>query len=160
MKYLATFIVLFASYIALAGFELTELAVGAIVAVILTIILTKNVNYIIDYKFPVRLVIFIVMYIPVFTLELIKANFDIARRVISPTIPLNSGFVKIKTDLDGDFSKLTLANSITLTPGTLTIDVIEDELFIHCVDVPGKTEEENQKAISSKFERILRVVFK
>jgi len=160
MKYIATFIVLFASYVALAGFEMTELIVGAVVAAVLTIVVTKNVNYTIDYKFPVKLIIFIVLYVPVFVFELIKANLDIARRVLSPKIPLNSGFVKVKTDLEGDFGKLTLANSITLTPGTLTVDVEEDELYIHCVDVPGETEEENQKAISSTFERILRVVFK
>ncbi len=160
MKYLATFMVLFASYIALAGFELMELAVGAVVAVVLTFILANSVNYKIDIKFPIRLIVFIIVYIPVFVFELIKANIDIARRVLSPTIPLNSGFVKVKTELDGDFAKLTLANSITLTPGTLTVDVKDDELFIHCVDVPGETEEENRKAISSTFERILRVVFK
>ena len=160
MKYLATFMVLFASYIALAGFEVMELAVGAVVAIILTFILANSVNYKIDIKFPIRLIVFIIVYIPVFVFELIKANVDIARRVLSPTIPLNSGFVKVKTELDGDFAKLTLANSITLTPGTLTVDVKDDELFIHCVDVPGETEEENRKAISSTFERILRVVFK
>jgi len=160
MKYLATFMVLFASYVALAGFELMELAVGAVVAIVLTFILANSVDYKIDIKFPIRLLVFIVVYIPVFVFELIKANLDIAKRVLSPTIPLNSGFVKVKTDLDGDFAKLTLANSITLTPGTLTVDVKDDELYIHCVDVPGETEEENRKAISSTFERILRVVFK
>lgn len=160
MKYIATFIVLFASYVALAGFEMTELIVGAVVAAVLTIVITKSVNYTIGLMFPVKLIIFIVLYIPVFIFELIKANLDIARRVLSPKIPLNSGFVKVKTELEGDFGKLTLANSITLTPGTLTVDVNENELYIHCVDVPGETEEENQKAISSTFERILRVVFK
>lgn len=160
MKYIATFIVLFASYIALAGIEMTELIVGAVVSVVLTVILAKNVNYKIDIKFPIRLIVFIILYLPVFIFELIKANLDIAKRVLSPKIPLNSGFVKVKTDLDGDFGKFTLANSITLTPGTLTVDVDDNELYIHCVDVPGETEEENQKAISSTFERILRVVFK
>ncbi len=160
MKYLATFMVLFASYIALAGFELVELAVGAVVAIVLTFILANSVDYKIDIKFPIRLLVFIIVYIPVFVVELIKANVDIARRVLSPTIPLNSGFVKVKTELDGDFAKLALANSITLTPGTLTVDVKGNELYIHCVDVPGETEEEHRKAISSKFERILGVVFK
>ncbi|QVK20862.1 Na+/H+ antiporter subunit E [Mycoplasmatota bacterium] len=160
MKYLATFLVLFASYVLLAGFEVTELAVGAVIAVILTILITKHVEYKIDYLLPYKLVVFLVVYLPVFIYQLILANIDVARRVLSPKIPLNSGFVKIKTDLDGEFGKLTLANSITLTPGTLTVDVDNDELYIHCIDVKGKSEEENRKNISSLFERVLRVVFK
>ncbi len=160
MKYIATFIVLFASYVALAGFEMMEIIIGAVVALILTFIVSNSVNYKIDLKLPFRLFVFIVIYLPVFIWELIKANVDIARRVLSPKIPIKSGFVKVKTDLKGDFGKLTLANSITLTPGTLTVDVVEDELYVHCVEVPGGTEEENQKVISSTFERILKVVFK
>ncbi len=160
MKYIATFIVLFASYVALAGFEMMELIIGAVVALILTFVVANSVDYKIDYKLPFRLIVFVLLYLPVFVWELVKANVDIARRVLSPKIPLKSGFVKVKTDLDGDFGKLTLANSITLTPGTLTVDVNEDELYVHCVEVPGETEEENQKKISSTFERILKVVFK
>ena len=160
MKYLATFIVLFASYIALAGFQLQELLLGAIVSVALTFILAKHVNFTLDYRFPVRLLVFIFAYVPLFIWQLLLANFDVARRVLSPKIPLNPGFVKISTDLKGDFAKLTLANSITLTPGTLSVDIDGDDIYIHTVDVKGKTPEENREIISAKFEKLLGVVFK
>lgn len=160
MKYLATFLVLFASYVLLAGYDVQELILGVIVSVALTVILSKYVNYTIDAKFPVRLLVFVFAYIPVFVWQLLLANLDVARRVLSPTIPLNPGFVKIKTDLKGDFAKLTLANSITLTPGTLSVDVDGDDLYIHTVDVKGKTPEENRKNISAPFEKLLGVIFK
>ncbi|XMB86397.1 Na+/H+ antiporter subunit E [Mycoplasmatota bacterium WC44] len=160
MKYLATFIVLFASYVLLAGFDVSELIVGASVSAILTFVLAKHVNYTVDYKLPIRLVVFIVVYLPVFIFQLILANIDVALRVLSPKIPLNPGFVKVNTELDGDFSKLTLANSITLTPGTLTVDVNGNDLYIHAVNVKGTSPEENKKNISSLFEKILGVVFK
>lgn len=160
MKYVATFLVLFASYLALAGFELQELLLGAIVSVALTFILAKHVNYTLDYRFPLRLLVFIFAYIPIFVWQLILANFDVARRVLSPKIPLNPGFVKITTDLEGDFAKLTLANSITLTPGTLSIDIDGNDIYVHTIDVKGKTPEENRKIISSKFEKVLGVIFK
>ncbi len=160
MKYVATFLVLFASYIALAGFHLQELLLGAIVSVALTVILAKHVNFTIDYRFPLKLLVFIFAYIPLFVYQLILANFDIARRVLSPKIPLNPGFIKISTDLKGDFAKLTLANSITLTPGTLSVDVDGNDIYIHTVDVKGKTPEENREIISAKFEKVLGVVFK
>ena len=160
MKYVATFLVLFASYVVLAGIHVQELILGAIVSVILTIILAKLVNYTIDYRFPVKLLVFVFAYLPVFIWQLILANFDVARRVISPKIPLNPGFVKIKTDLKGDFAKLTLANSITLTPGTLSVDIDNEYIYVHTVDVKGKTLEENTKNISGKFEKLLGGIFK
>ena len=160
MKYVATFLVLFASYVLLAGYAVQELMLGALVSAALTVILSNYVNYTIDYKFPVRLLVFIFAYVPLFIWQLLLANLDVARRVLSPKIPLNPGFVKIKTNLEGDFAKLTLANSITLTPGTLSVDIDGSDIYIHTVDVKGKTPEENREIISSKFEKVLGVVFK
>ncbi len=160
MKYVATFLVLFTSYVVLAGFHVQELILGAIVSIILTIILANLVNYTIDYRFPVKLLVFIFAYLPVFIWQLILSNIDVARRVLSPSLPLNPGFVKIKTDLKGDFAKLTLANSITLTPGTLSIDIDGEYIYVHTVDVKGKTLEENTKNISGKFEKLLGGIFK
>ncbi|PAT02312.1 Na+/H+ antiporter subunit D [Candidatus Izimaplasma bacterium ZiA1] len=160
MKYVATFLVLFASYVLLAGLHVQELVVGSIVSLMLTVLIANMVDYKVDFKLPIRLLVFIFVYVPVFVYQLVLANLDVARRVLSPKIPLNPGFVKIKTDLKGDFAKLTLANSITLTPGTLSIDVDGDDMYIHTVDVKGKSPEENKKNISSLFEKILGVVFK
>ncbi|MCF7930711.1 MAG: Na+/H+ antiporter subunit E [Acholeplasmataceae bacterium] len=160
MKYFATFIVLFVTYLLLAGFTLYEMALGAIVSAVLTLILVKFVNFTIDIMLPIKLVKFIAIYLPVFIWKLILANFDVARRVLSPKIPLNPGIVKIPTSLKGDFGKLTLANSITLTPGTLSIDIEDEYLYIHTVDVKGTSEQENQKLISGPFEKILGGIFK
>ncbi len=160
MKYFATFIVLFVIYLLLAGFSLYEMALGAIVSAVLTLILVKFVDFRIDISLPVKLVKFIFIYLPVFMWKLVLANLDVARRVLSPKIPLNPGIVKVPTALKGDFGKLTLANSITLTPGTLSIDIEDDYLYIHTVDVKGKSEEENQKLISGPFEKILGGIFK
>lgn len=159
MKYVATFLVLYLVYLLLAGFYVQELIVGAVVSLALTFILAKYVNYSIDVKLPIRLVVFIFAYLPVFIWQLILANLDVALRVLGLK-KLNPGFVKVETELEGDFAKLTLANSITLTPGTLSIDVDDQDIYIHTVDVKGSTPEENKQNISSLFERILKVVFK
>ncbi|WP_258877772.1 Na+/H+ antiporter subunit E [Candidatus Xianfuyuplasma coldseepsis] len=160
MKYVATFLVLFAIYVLLAGFAVQELILGALISVILTIIIARYVNYQVDLKLPLRIVIFLVIYLPVFIWQLLLANLDVARRVLSPKIPLNPGFVKIDSELQGDFAKLMLANSITLTPGTLSVDVHEQDLYVHTVDVKGSTQEEHKAHISALFESILGRVFK
>ncbi|MDD3477721.1 MAG: Na+/H+ antiporter subunit E [Candidatus Izemoplasmatales bacterium] len=160
MKYLATFLVMFVVYLFLAGFTLDEVILGSIVSAALTLILVKFVDFRIDWKFPWKLVKFVFVYLPLFIWKLIVANFDVARRVLTPKIPLNPGIVKVKTNLKGDFGKLTLANSITLTPGTLSIDVEDDYIYVHTVDVKGQNEEENRKNISEPFEKVLGGIFK
>ena len=160
MKYVATFLVLFTVYVLLAGFIVQELILGAFVSAILTLIIARYVDYRIDWKLPYRLVVFLVWYLPVFVWQLLLANLDVAKRVLNPKLPLRPGFVEIKTDLEGDFAKLMLANSITLTPGTLSLDVKGNSVFVHTVDVPGTTKEEHKAAISARFERILGVIFK
>ena len=90
---------------------------------------------------------------------MIKANIDVARRVINPSLPINPGIVAIKTNLKSDQAKLFLANSITLTPGTLTVDIVDDTLYIHWIDVESEKPREQKEKISAKFEKLLKGVF-
>lgn len=159
MKYVTTFLVLFVVYVLLAGFVVQELILGAIVSFVLTLIIAKYVDYKIDAMFPVRLVKFLFVYMFVFIWQLLLANIDVARRVLSPKIPLNPGIVKVETKLKGDFAKLSLANSITLTPGTLSMDVDNENLYVHTVNVKGETEEAKQQNIKEPFEKILGGIF-
>lgn len=98
-------------------------------------------------------------YVPVFIIEIIKANLDVARRVINPSLPINPGIIKIPTNLKSDYAKLFLANSITLTPGTLTLDVIDDHLYIHWIDVESTDKKIQKNLISGKFEDLLGGIF-
>lgn len=98
-------------------------------------------------------------YLPVFLWEMIKANFDVAKRVVNPSLPINPGIVEIKTELKSDQAKLFLANSITLTPGTLTVDIINDIFYVHWIDVTTEDPEEQKKIISEKFEKLLEGIF-
>jgi len=107
---------------------------------------------------PVR-IYYMIVYLFVFTWELIKSNIDVARRVLTPSLPINPGIVKFKTNLTSNYSRMILANSITLTPGTLTIDVIDDTYYIHWIDVTTTNPEEAYVEIAEKFEKILMKIF-
>lgn len=100
-------------------------------------------------------------YIPLFLWECLKANIDVALRVIRPSLPINPGIVKIKTALKSDTGLTFLANSITLTPGTLSVDIDREEgvLYIHWIDVKSKDIEQATQAIVGKFEKILARIF-
>ena len=88
-----------------------------------------------------------------------SANIDVAYRVIHPKMPINPGIVVIKTVLKQDIAKMILANSITLTPGTFTLDIIDDILLIHWINVKTKDVDEATRMIGERFERYLKIIF-
>ena len=100
-------------------------------------------------------------YIPVFLWECLKANIDVAYRVLHPDLPIRPGIVKIKTGLKTDIALAFLANSITLTPGTMCIEINKKEgiLYIHWINVLDDSVEGATAIISAKFERILKGIF-
>lgn len=102
-----------------------------------------------------------IIYIPVFFWHMLVANLDVAFRVLHPACPVKPGIVKVKTALKTDTARAFLANSITLTPGTMTVDVDEDVLYVHWIDVFGDGEdiEANTKVIVAKFEKYLMRIF-
>lgn len=100
-------------------------------------------------------------YIPIFIWECFKANLDVAMRVAHPDMPINPGIVKVKTKLKTDTGLTFLANSITLTPGTLSVDIDKEGgyLYIHWINVKEVEIEKASHAIVYKFEKILEKVF-
>ena len=113
------------------------------------------------FKRPQRYWYFLVSYLPRFIWECVKANVDVARRVLHPQLPINPGIVKVKTSLKSDTALTFLANSITLTPGTLSVDIDKEHglLYVHWIDVKAKDVESATKIVVERFERILKKIF-
>ncbi|MEO0009831.1 MAG: Na+/H+ antiporter subunit E [candidate division WOR-3 bacterium] len=107
---------------------------------------------------PVRW-FWLLIYIPVFGWQCLKANIDVALRVLSPGLNLKPGIVKIKTNLKSDIAKVFLANSITMTPGTLTVEIKEDTLYIHWIEIRSDNPEEMARMIKGPFEFFLKKIF-
>ena len=100
-------------------------------------------------------------YLPIFLWEILKANIDVAYRVSHPGLPITPGIVKVKTHLKSDTGLTFLANSITLTPGTLTVDIDRAGgfLYVHWIDVKDRDVEKATERIVSRFEKILEKIF-
>ncbi len=159
-KFIYTFIIMFIIWLAFTtSLEPAELITGVIVSLILAFF-TDRIFSCCGLKIlaPVKILYFI-QYFFVFLLALIKSNFDIARRVVSPDLPINPGIVKFKTKLTNGFARMVLANSITLTPGTLTIDVINNNFYIHWIDVKSDDPDIVYKEIAEPFEKILLKIY-
>lgn len=114
------------------------------------------------YKwFSPRRYVWFVYFVLVFLWECIKANIDVAWIVLNPRLPIKPGIVKIKTSLKTETGLTFLANFITLTPGTFSVDIDKDSgyLYIHWIYVETQDVAEATRIIASKFERILKEVF-
>jgi multicomponent Na+:H+ antiporter subunit E len=127
-----------------------ELAFGLLLAVLVGVI-ARNIFVKGSYRMlnPVRWLLFVAYLIGPFFLALIKANLDVAFRVITGKI--NPGIVKISPELTTDLGITMLANSITLTPGTLSVDIDEDtnDLYVHWINVDEKALE--KKPVDCKY---------
>lgn len=108
-----------------------------------------------------------IVYIPYFFWYCLLSNLDVLYRVLHPRMPINPGIVKVKTGLKSPAAITVLCNSITLTPGTLTIDLKTPEeggdgdtyLYIHWIDVKAEDIEGATGKIVKRFERILKKIF-
>ena len=129
--------------------------VSLLVATLLSHIYPDNPHKALD---PRRVFWFLV-YVPYFLFHCVRANLDVAYRVLHPDVPIRPGIVHVRTDLASDMAKTFLANSITLTPGTLTVDIQGQDLYIHWICVEGRGTEAHTAAIVTRFERLLRRIF-
>ena len=108
---------------------------------------------------PVRVFWFLV-YLPVFFYYVMMANLDVVYRALHPKMPIKPGIVKIKTTLKTESGITALANSITLTPGTLTVDLTDDGyLYVHWINIKAEDVEHATKHIAHKFEWFLKKIF-
>jgi multicomponent Na+:H+ antiporter subunit E len=162
---LSTFLLCFCFWILLTwSFTTQELAAGAVVSLAAALFASKffiheNAFWLFN---PAKLGA-LIAYVFTFLGELVKANLDVARRVFGGCKDVNPGIVKVPVDLKGDYAQAMLANSITLTPGTITMEVTEEEgqtyFYIHWIDVSAPSGKEAGDAVKGTLEKGLRRVW-
>ena len=159
------FILAFLVWVALTNlWDIQEVVAGLFLALIVSLIAGHFLITSGSVKNPLVRFVISIKYFFIFIWEMIKANIHVAYIVIHPMLPIKPGIVKIKTSLNKDTARTILANSITLTPGTMSVDINPDknEYYIHWIDVASSNPRdvnENTKKISSVFEKILKEIF-
>jgi multicomponent Na+:H+ antiporter subunit E len=152
------FVILFGFWILLSGrLDALHLGLGFVCSLLVTLfshdLIIKGSEGI-----PRRLVIFIrfIPFLGWLVWQIIIANIDVARRVIHPKMPIAPGIVKLKSNLKSDVAQTMLANSITLTPGTMTVDIVGGDFYIHCLTIE---DEEKLLVIEREFEKQVERLF-
>jgi len=119
-----------------ANLAVQSLAVGLLVAAIVTVLTGRRAAVFSGLRVTPAAVLGVLKYLGHFALALVKANFDLAARVLNPALPIRPAVVEIETRLRSPLGRLLLANSITLTPGTLSVDYNDNRLLVHWVYCP------------------------
>lgn len=159
----ATFFCLWAMWIVFTlSIDLQELLVGA-VASALVALFSYNLFFkgSVGEKLNPKRIAYAIAYVPAYIWAEIKAHADVIYRILHPKMPIRPGIVKVPTMLKTDLGITGLANAITMTPGTLSVEVAEDEpsLYVHWINVKTVEPEKTQAEIAAQFERFLRRIF-
>jgi multicomponent Na+:H+ antiporter subunit E len=135
------FVLLFAFWVLVSGhYQIKYLLIGVGACAVVTYV-THDLLYnsrpakAVSSKagFTFFCVLRLIVYIPWLIWAIIKANIQVAMIIMNPRLPIDPGFLQFKTQLRKKISLVTLANSITLTPGTITVDLKDDTYLIHAI---------------------------
>lgn len=137
MRYVITFIILLLCWIIWSGhFDAWHLTLGVISCIIVTYLssdlLFKRERF---QKRDLKETVRFIKYIPWLIYQIILANIHVAKLALSPKMPIQPSLITFPTKLKKDISLLTFANSITLTPGTITADIKPGGYYVvHAID--------------------------
>lgn len=147
------YVLFFLAWIIFNGNITLEIVIfGVVIATAMFAFMCKFMDYSVKKELNVyKKSIWFFAYVILLLREIIKANLAIIPRILTVEEEMEPIIVKFRTSLKSDFTKMLLANSITLTPGTITISLEDDEYTIHCLDTSLSEGLEN-----SDFEKALK----
>lgn len=156
--HLFLFLALLLLWVLLTGsLSVDELLAGIIVAAAVSFISAPYISVLDGIRYQPMALVSVLMYLGYFFRELIRANFDLARRVLSPSLPISPELVEVETSLKSDLGQMLLANSITLTPGTLSVDLYDDRILVHWIAAPDDVNlQRATQNIAAGFEKHIR----
>lgn len=130
------YLMFFLAWIVFNGNITLEIVIfGVIISAVVFAFMCKFMDYSLKKEINVyKKSIWFLAYAALLILEIIKANLAIIPKILTVEEEMDPVIVKFRTSLKSDFTRMLLANSITLTPGTITVSLEEDEYTIHCLD--------------------------
>ena len=160
MKQVLYILVAFTFWLLFSGnLSISSLVIGLIVAIITVLAFHRYLIWDVHKLLQLKRYFWLMVYLFIFVWECLKANLDVAYRVLHPDLPIKPGIVKVKTRLKTDIARTTLANSITMTPGTITVDIIDDYIYVHWIYVSTLDTEKYTEKISGRFEKYIQRIF-
>jgi len=130
-------LILFASWLLMSGVFLSLILVLGIVSCAIVVFIAMRMDVVDHEAVPLHITFRALLYWPWLMTEIVKANFDVTKMVLGLT-PISPTMVQIKATQKTDLGLVTFANSITLTPGTISIDLDQDgHILVHAISREG-----------------------
>lgn len=137
-----------------------DIVAGLFVSAFVTLVMHDMIRVNLIRLLNPRSWFWLIVYLFVFSYYVIKGGLDVVYRVLHPAMPIRPGIVRVRSILKTETGRTVLASSITLTPGTLTIDVTDSGVFyIHWLNVSSEEEEAAAELIMRRFEWYIQRIF-
>ena len=135
------------------------LLVGVVASLSIALLFRNGLSFFTEFHTTPEALVAGLRYYAYFFKELIKSNLRLTAIVVSPELPIKPGIVKVRTGLKSRMGRLMLANSISLTPGTLTVELDGEWLYVHWVTMEADDIDGATAKIVAGFERYLAVMY-
>lgn len=132
----STFILILAlavTWLTLSGYFKPMLLILGTISIALVVFMTLRMKIMDAETAPYLTIPQTLSYFVWLFIEIVKANVEVVKAVISPDMEVSPTLVKIPLPQDTDIGRTMFANSITLTPGTISIDMAEDHILVHAL---------------------------
>ena len=137
MRVVLTLLLWFLAWLLWSGIYKPLLIVLGVLSCLLVLVLSRRMGFFEKGVYSLHLIWRLLPFWGWLGKELVASNLQVARIVLSPTLPISPTVVKIEALPEDPVGQAILGNSITLTPGTVTLDDHEGVLLVHCLTEEG-----------------------
>lgn len=123
----------FAVWLLWSGHYTPLLLIFGVVSCVFVLLVARPMGLLDEEGVPFHLLLRLITYIPWLVWEIIKANIDVALKIVNPSLPISPRLIRVRASQCTDLGRVIYANSITLTPGTVTCDADEEEFVVHAL---------------------------
>jgi multicomponent Na+:H+ antiporter subunit E len=122
------------------SFDLVQIVVGSIVAFAITIYSFDATSSTKPFNFKLLYIFKFIRFMAVLLVEIVKSNIEVARIILAPKLKIKPKFIRLDNPLKSDLNRVIYGNAITLTPGTITVELEKDYIIIHALNSGGATD--------------------
>jgi multicomponent Na+:H+ antiporter subunit E len=137
MRILSLGAVLFLFWLLLSGHFTPFLVAMGVVCTIAILALAGRMGVIDEEGHPIHLIVAALTYWPWLAVEIVKSGWSVAKLVLDPAMPVSPTLVKVRASQKTRVGVNIYANSITLTPGTISVDVQGNDILVHAITADG-----------------------
>ena len=126
-------LVLFVTWLLFSGIYVPLLLIFGIASCAAIVWIAHRMDVVDHEGHPIHLAWRLVGYWVWLTIEIVKSNIDVAKRILDPKMPIDPVMIEVPADQPSELGQVIYANSITLTPGTVSIRIAKDTILVHAL---------------------------